>query len=158
MPYDRGDPGQRVDAMGGRVGGFGAILGCAGAESPRRQARRLSARGHYVAAGFTSHLRRGGPDARGLAKMLGMLRLGGQFLRVKLAERSDPRCHFDDITAIKAARPDWFRDDLGTLFALLAGGRIHPHIAGVFPPERAAQAHALIEAGQVTGRLVLDMR
>ncbi|MFN9030830.1 MAG: alcohol dehydrogenase catalytic domain-containing protein [Betaproteobacteria bacterium] len=46
VPYDRGDPGQRVDAMGGRVGGFGAILGCAGAESPRRLARRLSARGH----------------------------------------------------------------------------------------------------------------
>jgi len=42
--------------------------------------------------------------------------------------------------------------------ALLSDGRIAPQITGVFPPERASEAHALIREGSVAGRLVLEMR
>ena len=63
-----------------------------------------------------------------------------------------------DIFGLRTSRPDWFRDDLTTLTGLLSKGSIAPHVSGVFPPERAADAHARIEGGGVVGRLVLDLR
>jgi NADPH:quinone reductase-like Zn-dependent oxidoreductase len=50
-----------------------------------------------------------------------------------------------------------FEDDLSMLFSLLEAGRIAPRIQRVFGLEEAVEAHRLIEAGQVEGRLVLDL-
>jgi NADPH2:quinone reductase len=111
-----------------------------------------------VAFGFTSHLRRGGVDAKGLALLSGKVKLGFSVLRVLLTRRRNPNVHFYDISGLRKAHPDWFRDDLIALMHLLSQGRISPHIAGIFKPDRAAEAHRLIEAGTVTGRLVLDLR
>jgi NADPH:quinone reductase-like Zn-dependent oxidoreductase len=41
------------------------------------------------------------------------------------------------------------------LFSLLGEGKIKPVIMKQFPLHEAAQAHALLESGQVTGNLVL---
>ncbi len=48
-----------------------------------------------------------------------------------------------------------FLQDWATLFQLLEAGRIKPVIARTFPLVEAAQAHALLESGEVTGNVVL---
>jgi acryloyl-coenzyme A reductase len=47
------------------------------------------------------------------------------------------------------------RDQLADTVALVAAGRIHPRVAAAFPLAEAARAHALVEAGDVIGRVVL---
>lgn len=47
-------------------------------------------------------------------------------------------------------------DKLDLLRRLAAAGQLSLRVAGVFPPERAAEAHRLLEAGGVRGRLVLE--
>lgn len=47
------------------------------------------------------------------------------------------------------------RDQLEDAVALAASGRIRPRIAETLPLERAAEAHARVEAGEVVGRIVL---
>jgi NADPH:quinone reductase-like Zn-dependent oxidoreductase len=45
--------------------------------------------------------------------------------------------------------------DWGTLFTLLAEGRISPVIARTYPLSEAAAANALLESGTVIGNLIL---
>ncbi len=47
------------------------------------------------------------------------------------------------------------RDQLADTVALVANGRIKPRVAAKFSLADAAKAHALVEAGDVTGRVVL---
>jgi NADPH:quinone reductase-like Zn-dependent oxidoreductase len=56
---------------------------------------------------------------------------------------------------VRAAEPAWFRDDLASLFQLLAEGNIQPRIWKTLPLEQAAEAHRLIESRQVEGKIVL---
>jgi NADPH:quinone reductase len=44
-----------------------------------------------------------------------------------------------------------------TIWPLLAGGRIKPIINSVFPLEKAADAHALMESGDLIGKVVLKI-
>ena len=55
----------------------------------------------------------------------------------------------------KNNHPDWFREDLRILFDLLAAGQLKPLIAARLPLSQIAQAHELMEAGRVQGKLVL---
>ena len=50
--------------------------------------------------------------------------------------------------------PDQFRADLGVLLEMLAAGQLRPEVTSL-PLSAAAQAHELLEAGKVTGKLVL---
>jgi NADPH:quinone reductase-like Zn-dependent oxidoreductase len=47
------------------------------------------------------------------------------------------------------------RAALAHLLEMLAGGELHPWVEREFPLEEAAEAHRLIEAGEVVGRVVL---
>lgn len=47
------------------------------------------------------------------------------------------------------------RDQLADTVALVAAGRIRPRVAAAFPLADAAEAHAMVESGSVTGRVVL---
>jgi NADPH:quinone reductase-like Zn-dependent oxidoreductase len=42
---------------------------------------------------------------------------------------------------MKRKHPDWYRDDLARLFALLAAGRLKPVIADRLPLEEVVIAH-----------------
>lgn len=50
--------------------------------------------------------------------------------------------------------PDHFRQDLAVLIGLLGDGRIRPEVM-TMPLHQAADAHRALEAGEVTGKLVL---
>jgi len=56
------------------------------------------------------------------------------------------------ITGITSAR----RDQLADTVRLVAAGRLHSRVAKILPLAEAAQAHALVEAGNVIGRIVLQ--
>lgn len=59
------------------------------------------------------------------------------------------------IQTLKRRKPDWFREDMATLFNLLLEGQIRPVIADCLPLAKAARAHELLGAGSVTGKIVL---
>ncbi|MCA3443417.1 MAG: zinc-binding dehydrogenase [Rhodobacter sp.] len=86
------------------------------------------------------------------------LRLGWSILRHLVTKWRNGNVHFHDTATCRKAHPAWFREDIATRAALLSDGRIAPQITGVFPPERASEAHALIREGSAAGRLVLEMR
>ncbi len=62
---------------------------------------------------------------------------------------------FYSIGAMRRKHPEWFREDLTTLFELLAAGRIKPVIAEVLPLKEARRAHEMLEHGSAAGKLVL---
>ncbi len=59
------------------------------------------------------------------------------------------------IQTLKRLKPDWFRQDLIALLALLQGKKIKPLVARRFPLAEARQAHELLGKGGVTGKIVL---
>lgn len=48
------------------------------------------------------------------------------------------------------------RDQLEDAVKLVADGKVHPRVAKVLPLAEAATAHAMLEAGEVVGRIVLQ--
>lgn len=59
------------------------------------------------------------------------------------------------ITGWRDKHPEQFTEDLTALFALLQHGTIEPRVAERIPLARAADAHRRIEAGGLSGKLVL---
>jgi NADPH:quinone reductase-like Zn-dependent oxidoreductase len=62
---------------------------------------------------------------------------------------------FYSITDMRKQHPEWFREDLAALFDLANSGKITPMIWKTLPLSEAAQAHQLIEARAVKGKIVL---
>ncbi len=67
------------------------------------------------------------------------------------------RATFYFITDLRKKNPDWFKEDLGALFTLLAEGKIKPTIERRMKLEDAVEAHTLIESAAVKGRIVLKV-
>jgi len=59
------------------------------------------------------------------------------------------------IQTLKRLKPEWFRQDLITLFGLLQQRKIKPLIAQRFPLAEARHAQELLGKGGVTGKIVL---
>ena len=58
------------------------------------------------------------------------------------------RAHFIGVGSVR-------RDQLEDAVKLVAAGTIHPRVAKVLPLENVAEAHAMVESGEVVGRVVL---
>ena len=81
------------------------------------------------------------------------------FVRLKLWDWR-PKGHataFYSIGAMRRRHPDWFKEDLATLFELLTEGRFDPAVAEVLPLAEARRAHAAIEAATAAGKLTLKV-
>jgi NADPH:quinone reductase-like Zn-dependent oxidoreductase len=79
-------------------------------------------------------------------------------VRWRRSGRAEPdlRHRFEPVSYTSPSKhPEWFREDLATLFASLAGGRIAPVVAEVLPLTNVREAHERVEAGDVKGKLVL---
>ncbi|SNT12531.1 Zinc-binding dehydrogenase [Antarctobacter heliothermus] len=62
---------------------------------------------------------------------------------------------FYSIGAMRRKHPEWFHEDLTTLFNMLAEGRIAPVVADIVPLLEVRRAHEQVEEGEVAGKLVL---
>jgi NADPH:quinone reductase-like Zn-dependent oxidoreductase len=126
-------------------GGVDAVFDPLGGESLSRSIHALKPGGMLVAYGFQNEvLGRGGS-------------IPMDFVKLKLWDWL-PNGHataFYSIGAMRRKHPDWFREDLATLFGMLASGRIAPVIAEVLPLAEVRRAHERLEVGDVAGKLVL---
>lgn len=116
-----------------------------GGESLSRSLHALVPGGMLVAFGFMNEvLGRGGS-------------IPFDFVRLKLWDWL-PNGHataFYSIGAMRRRHPEWFKEDLAALFALLSERRLTAAVAEVLPLRDARVAHERIEAGEVRGKLVL---
>jgi NADPH:quinone reductase-like Zn-dependent oxidoreductase len=160
VAYDEADATTKLDRLTRDFKGFKVILDAARGEALSAVIARLAPGGRLVALGFSAAFRSAYKAGNGSPGLFARLRFAFDFLRIKgLSSRSGAarRVTFYDIAQRRALHPAWFHDDLSTLFKLLEAGRIAPRIQRVFGLTDAVEAHRLIEAGQVEGRLVLDL-
>ena len=86
-----------------------------------------------------------------------LLTMGWWLLRLHLWNwlPNGKSARFYSITALRKRHPEWFRADLEKLFELLAANTIHPRIAERIGLDGVADAHRRIEAGGITGKIVI---
>lgn len=116
-----------------------------GGESLSRSLHALKPGGMLIAFGFQNEvLGRGGS-------------IPLDFVKLKLWDWL-PNGHataFYSIGAMRRKHPEWFKEDLATLFEMLAAGRFDPAVAEVVPMSDVRRAHERVEAGEVLGKLVM---
>lgn len=141
IAYDREDFTRVLPA------GFDVVFDGIGEGGYRRSFAALKPGGLLVAIGYSA-----GAEARqGMISILAnicRLYFWGWLPRGK-------RTRFYSINALRARHPVWFTQDLAHLFQLLGAGRIRPNVAERISFDGVADAHTRLEAGGVSGKLVL---
>jgi NADPH2:quinone reductase len=133
-------------------GGFDVIVDGIGEDGYRRSYAALKRGGLLCAIGFSASVqaqRRMLPIVIEIARLyLWRLLPGGK------------RARFYSVNVMRARHPTWFKEDLERLFGLLATGAIRPHVADRIAFDEVAEAHRRLEAGGLSGKLVLcpDLR
>jgi NADPH2:quinone reductase len=106
----------------------------------------------------------GGPWAE---EALRALRFGGRFIALGFASGEIPRIPLNlvllkgtvvtgfTILGITTARPDDVARDEAELWALLASGKVVPHIGATFPLEEGARAMAELAERRATGKVLI---
>ena len=147
IDYHTEDFVQRVRALTGGVG-VDAVFDLMGSAHLKLSARAVNNGGTIVAFGYYEAANRGTPPLRDILS---------QYVRLALWSLPPGRKHvaFYDTRPTKRKHPDWYRDDLARLFALLAAGNLMPVIADRLPLEEVATAHRKLEHAGAQGRLVL---
>lgn len=113
--------------------------------------------GTVVEFGLTSSLR-GGRQASGRSggrHRFREIRIIGLYMVASRLLPGRRRVTLYSIQWLKRARPELFREDLMTLLDLLKQHKIMPLIAQRLPLAQARQAHELLGAGGVAGKIVL---
>jgi len=147
IPVDgRGDFASEV--LAARPAGVDAAFDALGGASTGGCRRALRIGGRLVAYGFTSTVQpAGGTDYVGLLR--GVFSL---FVASPLTLRWPV---FYGITQRYRKDPAPLHEDLATLFRLLGEGRLKPKIAARLPLSGARDAQAMLERGDVSGKIVL---
>ena len=125
-----------------------AVFDPMGSAHLKRSVRAVRNGGTVVAYGYYEAASRGGNP---------VLDVLSQHVRLWLWSLPPQRKHvaFYDTRPTKKKHPDWYRDDLARLFALLAAGELKPVIAARLPLEQVVTAHQKVERADVQGRLIL---
>jgi NADPH:quinone reductase-like Zn-dependent oxidoreductase len=143
-----------VTRLRGETGGEGVdvVFDAVSVDNFQRSYDVLKPGGELVTYGFYLATRDG--DSL-LATAMEFLRWRWQQLLWEWFPEQERRVGFYSIADFRIQHPDWFRQDLASLFGLLAEGNIQPQIWKVMPLEKAAAAHRAIENGEVRGKIVL---
>jgi NADPH:quinone reductase-like Zn-dependent oxidoreductase len=152
IDYRTDDFVARVMQMTGNQG-VDAVLDAVGGTNWWRSYKTLKPGGAQVGGilvgyGISAALRDGKPS-----KLIGAASFGLLGLLSLLPDGK--RAVWYNIASWKRKRQEWFREDLGALFALLAEKEISPEISERLPLREAARAHQLLENARVTGKIVL---
>jgi NADPH:quinone reductase-like Zn-dependent oxidoreductase len=131
-----------------RENGLEAAFDALGGRSAWQAYQLLRRDGSLVSYGVTASIQNGKAD--------NLSALASFVLPLVLNALPDGRhATFYGITLLYRKDPTSFREDLSTLFHLLAKQKIKPVIAGIFPLTEAARANELLEKGEAQGKLVL---
>jgi NADPH2:quinone reductase len=134
-------PGGGVDVVFDGIGGWNLL----------RSWRALTRGGRLVAYGLLSSFAGGKRD---LERLLSSAAGWAAAYTLGLLTRRK-RLLIYSIQMLKRRKPDWFRQDLTTLFGLLGRGELKPVIDRRLPLEQAALAHELLGKGETVGKIVL---
>src|SRR5262245_58809144 len=147
IDYHTEDFAERVRAMTGGEGAD-AVFDPIGSAHLKLSARATRTGGTIVAFGYYE------AAASGTSALRDIL---SQNLRLLLWSLPPARKHvaFYDTRTMKRKHPDWYRDDLASLYELLAGGKLKPVIADRLPLDQVVAAHRKLEQAEVQGKLVL---
>lgn len=147
IDYRTEDFVERIRALTGGMG-VDAVFDPMGSAHLKLSARAVRKGGTIIAFGYYQAANRGAGALRDILS---------QYLRLGLWSMPPARRHvaFYDTRPTKRKHPDWYRDDLVHLFALLAAGKLTPVIADRLPLEEVVTAHRRLEQGEVQGRLAL---
>jgi NADPH:quinone reductase len=149
IDYRQSDFVERIQSLTG--GGVDIVFDGICGWNLLRSWRVLARRGRLVAYGLVSSLAGGKRDVKRL-----LWSATGWAAAYMLSLLTRPRRLFIySIQMLKRRQPDWFRQDLATLFDLLAQGELRPVIDRRLPLEQAAFAHELLAKGETVGKIVL---
>ena len=128
--------------------GVDAVFDPMGSAHLKRSVRAVHKGGTVVAYGYYEAAKRGSNP---------VLDVLSQYIRLWLWSLPPQRKHVAlyDTRPTKKKHPDWYRDDLARLFALLAAGELRPVIAARLPLEEVVTAHQRVERADAQGRLIL---
>jgi NADPH2:quinone reductase len=138
----QGLPRGDVDIVFDGVGGWNLL----------RSWRALTRGGRLVAYGLESSLAGGKRD---LKRLLSSATGWAAAYTLSLLTRHK-RLLVYSIQMLKRRKPDWFRQDMATLFDLPGRGELKPVIDRRLPLEQAALAHELLGKGETVGKIVLN--
>lgn len=141
VDYDREDFTQVLPA------GFDVVFDGIGEDGYRRSFAALKPGGLLVAIGYSA----GAEAGQGMLKTLALI--ARMYLWGLLP--GGKRTRFFSINVLRARHPDWFREDLGHLIALLENRAIRPNVAERISFEDVTDAHHRLEAGGLQGKIVL---
>jgi NADPH2:quinone reductase len=155
IDYQSPDFKAQLSQVGGN--GYDAIFDGAGSLSPADSLELLKTGGSLVVYGFTSLVRQQKQASGVFGKLPGAVTFASRMAQTWLLGvlPNGKTVHFYSIADDRKQHPDWFRADGKQLFELLQAGRIKPVISHQFLLEDAAQAHRLLDAGGLEGRIVL---
>jgi NADPH:quinone reductase len=147
---------QREDFTRVLASGFDVVFDGVGEDDYRRSFAALQPGGLLCAYGDSA-------SVQAQRRLLGTLTwLARVYLQRKLLSwlPGGKRLHIYSINAMRALHLDWFKEDLGRLFDLLANHAIRPRVAERISFDQVAEAHRRLEAGGLDGKLVLcpDLR
>jgi NADPH2:quinone reductase len=131
-------------------GGFDVVFDGVGEDDFRRSIAALRPGGLLCAYGYSANVR---ADRRlpGLLTWLVRIYL---WRRVRSWLPGGKRVSLYSINLMRVQHPDWFREDLGRLFGLLAAGAIRPRVAQRVSFDEVIDAHRRLEEGGLDGKLV----
>ena len=133
--------------------GVDAVFDPIGGVHLRQSFKTLRKGGRLVAYGLSSVINQRGNMATFLIQSLAMLWSIRWWSLLPNGKRAS--LYLIGKGGIMKQHPEWLQEDLVTLLALLAEGKIKPVIAQRLPLEQVAYAHELLEASQVEGKIVL---
>jgi NADPH:quinone reductase-like Zn-dependent oxidoreductase len=142
-----------VERIGALTAGQGVdvVFDAVGGKQWKRSYQCLRPGGMLIGYGFSAATvkgRRSLPKA--MANWMGMPR----FQLLRMMEENCSVAGFN-VNYLKDARPDWYREDLSALLALLAQKKLQPQIAERLPLAEAQKAHRLLDDAAITGKIVM---
>ena len=132
-------------------GGFDAVFDGIGEDDYRRSFAALTRGGVVCVFGYTAHVKPG----RGVLGVLPWFTVLYLWRRMLSWLPDHRRIRFYSINLMRARHPDWFKEDLERLFDLLAARIVRPSVAKRISFAEVAEAHRMVEAGGLDGKLVL---
>ncbi len=125
--------------------GVDAVFDAIGGANFTRSFRTLRKGGRFVGYGFTSKM-----GQRFIGRVDTFARLA-----LMMLIPNNRSAAFYGIMFVKAAHPDWFKEDLEALLGLLMQGKIDPLVSAVLPLKEAPKAIEMLEKRQVNGKIIL---